>query len=334
MLLFGDVVLNMDMATLISYHWQKNAVATLVVHPNDHPFDSDLVDIDEDSRIRQLFLKGNKPDFYTNQANAAVHILSPAVFKYIPSGKSDLMVDVIAKMLVDQRPIYGYKTAEYIKDIGAVERFRMVEKDIQSGKVDRLSKKNKRKAVFIDRDGTLVEDVDLLCKIDDLRLFDFSCDSIKNINASEFLSIIVTNQPVVARNLCSTSDVERIHRKLETLLGNEGAYLNDIYFCPHHPDSGYPGENPKFKITCECRKPATGMIQKAAEEYNIDLSASWMIGDTTVDMQMGKNAGLKTALVRTGRAGRDEKFDVKPDMICDNLAVAVDNILRLEEKKQ
>ena len=151
--------------------------------------------------------------------------------------------------------------------------------------------------------------------------------AIRRINESGFLSIVVTNQPVVARGMCRIEDVERIHRKMQTLLGNEGAYLDDIAFCPHHPDKGYPEENPAYKIACDCRKPAIGMIQDMADKYHIDLSESYMVGDSTVDIQTGINAGLKTILVRTGQAGKDGKYKTWPDIIADDLDKAVEYIL-------
>lgn len=114
---------------------------------------------------------------------------------------------------------------------------------------------------------------------------------------------------------------------MQTLLGNEGAYLDDIAFCPHHPDKGYPEENPVYKIACDCRKPAIKMIQDMADKYHIDLSESYMVGDSTVDIQTGINAGLKTILVRTGQSGKDEKYKTRPDIIADDLEKAVEYIL-------
>ena len=125
-------------------------------------------------------------------------------------------------------------------------------------------------------------------------------------------------------------DVENIHKKMETLLGKEGVFLDDVFYCPHHPDKGYPEENPAYKIPCECRKPKTGMIREAAERYNIDLAGSWMIGDTTMDIQTGINAGMRTALVLTGEAGNDKKYDVKPDLVCKDLLDAVEKILQVD----
>ena len=118
--------------------------------------------------------------------------------------------------------------------------------------------------------------------------------AIKEINKSDYLSVVVTNQPMIAKGFVSFDEVENTHKKMETLLGNERAFVNAIYYCPHHPEKGFEGEIPELKINCECRKPKAGMLLKAANEMNIDLENSWMIGDSERDMQAGKNAGCKT----------------------------------------
>lgn len=122
-------------------------------------------------------------------------------------------------------------------------------------------------------------------------------EAIRKINESGYLAIVVTNQPVIARGEVSFEELEEIHNKMETLLGKEGAYLDAIYYCPHHPHRGYEGERPELKIDCDCRKPKPGMLFKAAEDFNIDLSQSWMIGDGENDVKAGINAGCKTVLL-------------------------------------
>lgn len=124
--------------------------------------------------------------------------------------------------------------------------------------------------------------------------------------------------------------MQRMHNKLETLLGLEHAFLDRIYYCPHHPEAGFEGERPELKIRCDCRKPGIGMIQKAAAELNIDLAQSWMIGDTTTDMQTAKNAGLRSILVRTGAGGKDGKHEAKADYHADNLMEAVKIVRAVE----
>ena len=187
--------------------------------------------------------------------------------------------------------------------------------------------RNRQRAIFLDRDGTVNRKNGLVWKEEQFELEDGVVEAIREINRSGYLAILVTNQPVVARGLCSVEDVENIHKKLETLLGREGVYLDDIRFCPHHPDKGYPEENPTYKIPCHCRKPDIGMLEECAERYNIDLGKSWMVGDTTMDIQTGKNAGTRTALVLTGDAGKDGKYSATPDLVCKDLGQAVKMIL-------
>lgn len=329
MIFYGDVLLDMDLASFIKFDSNGSSIATIAVHPNDHPFDSDLVEINDERIVTAFHPKPHdKNNYYRNLVNAAVYIFSPDVFKYIPHGEpSDFGRDIFPSLLKNKEVIRAYQTAEYIKDMGTIDRLQSVSDDYLSGKVERLSKRYKRPAIFLDRDGTLIRDVDLLCRTDDLEPFSFLSASIKKINNSDHLCFLITNQPVVARNLCEIDTVKQIHNKLEILLGKEGAYLNDIYFCPHHPDSGYPEENPVFKIDCKCRKPKTEMIDRAVKEYNVDIENSWFIGDTTTDIQTGINARLKTILVRTGKGGKDGKFNCNPDFIFDDLDKAIDFIL-------
>lgn len=327
LVLYGDVMLDFDIDAFMTFQRSTGGSATLIAHPNDHPYDSDLLVLDEDKRIVDILFKDRKPEYYSNLASAAVYILSPRVFEYLPGWASDFVKDIFPRMLYNSERLYGYKSAEYIKDMGTMDRLEKVSEDLITGRIKRLSKKNKRPAIFFDRDGTLVKDVDLLHRSEDLEVFPFTAGALKKVSESDFLSFLITNQPVVARNLCDISMVKLIHNKLETLLGDQGAYLNDIYFCPHHPDKGYPEENPLYKIACNCRKPGTGMVEKAADDYSVDLKSSWLIGDTTTDIQTGINAGLKTVLVRTGRGGKDRKYDVLPDYVFDHMADAVDYIL-------
>ncbi|KJU81305.1 histidinol-phosphate phosphatase family protein [Candidatus Magnetobacterium bavaricum] len=324
---YGDIILDIKIDDFISFHHNKGGSGTLLIHPNDHPYDSDLVVIDEDETIVEFLFKDQKPQYYGNTANAAIYILSPDVFNYIPDGNSDFIKNVFPSMLRDGIKLYGYRTSEYVKDMGTVDRLEKIRIDMNVGKPYKTCKVHKRPAIFFDRDGTIIEYVDLLHKVDDIKLFSFSPMSIKKVNDSGYLSFIVTNQPVVARNICDTATVVGIHNKIETLLGHERAYIDRIYFCPHHPDRGYQGENLTYKIDCECRKPETGMILQAIEQYNIDVELSWMIGDTTTDIQTGINAGIKTILVRTGKGGKDNKYNVTANLILNNISDAVDYII-------
>jgi histidinol-phosphate phosphatase family protein len=176
--------------------------------------------------------------------------------------------------------------------------------------------------VFLDRDGTINNEVGLISREEDFKLVPGAAKGVRMFNKSDYLSVVITNQSVIARGLCGFEDVERIHAKMETLLGNEGAYLDSVFYCPHHPDKGFPGERPEYKVECTCRKPSTGLIETAVRRLNIDLSASFLIGDSTRDIETGRRMGIPTILVRTGFAGKDDRYEAKPDFIFDDLEKA------------
>ena len=328
-LVFGDVLFDVDLSRMMEFHRRKKAEVTLFVHPNSHPFDSDLVICGRDGKVYGFDWKDNiRTGWYHNCVNAGFYILDKAVCERVPKGtKIDLEKQLLAEMLKRNKPVYAYRSSEYIKDVGTVERIASAEKELKSGYIARRSLRKKQRAIFLDRDGTINRKNGLIWKEEQFELEDGVIEAIQKINQSGYLAILITNQPVVARGLCQIEDVENIHKKLETLLGQKGVYLDKICFCPHHPDKGYPEENPEYKISCHCRKPDIGMLEDCAQQFHIDLAESWMIGDTTVDIQTGKNAGTRTALVLTGDAGKDKKYDVQPDMVCTNLAEAVQKIL-------
>jgi len=329
LLVYGDVIFDIDTSRMEAFHTGKRAEATLFVHPNSHPYDSDLVILDSDGLVIGFDSKKNVRSYwYENMVNAGFYILSNEICKDIPENKkTDLEKEILFKNCGVDTNIYGYVSTEYIKDAGTIDRIHRVEADIKSGAVAAKNLSKPQKCIFLDRDGVLNKYVGLLHEPERLTLEDTTVDAVAKINTSQYLAIVITNQPVVARGLCSIEDVDDIHKKLQTLLGQNHVYLDDLFYCPHHPDKGYPEENPDYKIECECRKPKTGMLKDAAAKYRIDLTKSWFIGDTTVDIKTGKNAGVKTILVKTGEAGGDGKFNVTPDHVADNILDAVEYIL-------
>ena len=150
--------------------------------------------------------------------------------------------------------------------------------------------KNKQKAIFLDRDGTINKYVGFLTKSEDFELIPGVAEAIKMINKSGYLAIVVTNQPVIARGECTWEELRTIHDKMETELGKAAAFVDAIYVCPHHPDKGFEGERPEYKCDCDCRKPKAGMLLQASVDFNIDLSQSHMIGDSENDIAAGEIA--------------------------------------------
>ena len=181
--------------------------------------------------------------------------------------------------------------------MGTPERYAAVCEDVRSGHAAARNLRRKQKTVFLDRDGTINRYVGFLRNIDEFELLPGVAQAVRKINELGWLAVVVTNQPVIARGEVTEEQLEAIHCKMETLLGREGAWLDAIYYCPHHPDKGFPGERPELKIHCSCRKPAPGMLLDAAQRFNIDLSCSWMVGDGKNDVLAGKNAGCRTALL-------------------------------------
>ena len=329
LLIFGDVMFDIDVRRMICFHEEKNGIATLLVHPNSHPQDSDLVVLDSEDRVTGFDSKHNVRDYwYDNCVNAGIYALSGNLLQQLEKPeKADLEKDILFP-LIPSGQIYGYRTPEYVKDAGTAERFKKVEEEQKKGIWKQKNLTNEQRCIFLDRDGTINCHKGLISNPEKLELEPGAAEAIRLINASGYLAIVVTNQPVVARGMCQIEDVEEIHKKLVTLLGRGGAYLDDLVFCPHHPDKGYPEENPLYKMDCNCRKPKTGMIDVMVEKYHICRENSWMIGDTTMDIQTGKNAGLKTVLVKTGEAGKDGKYAVEADVEASNILEAIQTLLQ------
>ena len=296
-LLNGDLIFDVDLHRFMNFHKEKHALATLFTHPNNHPYDSGLIIANDDGTITKWIHKEEERGFLRNRVNAGIHIISPMVLeRFTELKKTDLDREVL-KPLIPSGRVYAYDSPEYVKDMGTPERYRQVEQDLLKGRVRARNLDRKQKCIFLDRDGTLNVYKGFLTDIEELELIPGTAEALKCINSSEYLAIVITNQPVIARGGCSVQELEEIHNKLETLLGKEGAYIDALYYCPHDPDKGFEGERPEYKIECGCRKPKPGMLLKAAEDYNIDLSQSIMIGDGKNDMEAGKAAGCQTILV-------------------------------------
>lgn len=326
LVLYGDVMMEMDLGRLYQFHLDKKAEATLVVHPNDHPYDSDLVEVNQNDEVERFLSKPHEDGLqYHNVVNAAAYVFNASLLSKLEKGvKADFGKDIFPAWVGDVK-MFGYSTPEYLKDMGTPDRLDRVEGDVISGKVARRSLVNKQKCIFLDRDGVLNYDTDLIDRPEDLLLYDWTAESLQRINKSDYLSVVTTNQSVVARGMVDEAGLAEIHKKMETDLGNQRAFVDAIYYCPHHPDRGFEGERPEYKIDCDCRKPKPGMIMKATERFNIDLRSSWMIGDSSRDIEAGKAAGVRTIALRTGHGA--VSLNARPDFHFDNLADAVDFIL-------
>lgn len=330
LVVYGDTLFDLDMAHMLEEHERSGADATLLLHPNDHPADSDLVEMTGDGWI-SAFHPYPHPSgaWLRNLVNAAFYVVEKRALEawvgVMQTG--DFAKDLFPAMVARGLKLKGYATYEYIKDIGTPARLDKAERHLRSGLVARARRAERQKAVFVDRDGTLNRLNGHIARAEDLELFSGAAEAIHRLNEAEYRVVLITNQPVLARGEASEADLARIHARLESELGLAGAWLDAIYYCPHHPHSGYPGEVPELKRECDCRKPATAMVMAAARDLNIDLARSWMIGDSTADVAMARSAGLRSVLVSTGEGGGDGKFDALPDLRVASIVEAVDAVM-------
>ena len=323
--LYGDTVFDLDFDRMARFHKENGGDATLLLHPSDHPQDSDLVSVDDQNNILSFHPYPHADNVqlpFLN--NAAAYVIRKECLQNLHAlpPSPDFGKHVFPHLITMGRVLKGYRSPEYIKDAGTPERLEKVSKDLLSGRVCRTSLRHCAPAIFIDRDGTILSEDGYITSIDQVSFLGGAVAGIECINRSEYRAVLVTNQPVVARGDCSERQLFLIHSHMEKMLAAAGAHLDALYFCPHHPDSGFIGERIDLKVKCQCRKPGVGMIETASRDLNIDLSQSWVIGDSTADTLMANRAGLKSVMVQTGRGGVDGKWNCAPDLVCKSLAEA------------
>jgi D-glycero-D-manno-heptose 1,7-bisphosphate phosphatase len=311
LLLNGDLIFDIDLGRFYQAHIHRHSLATIWVHPNDHPYDSGIIVADAQDRVVKWLHKEEERHWFQNRVNAGLHFLSPEILNgFTRAEKKDLDRDIL-RPIISTKGLHAYYSSEYVKDLGTPTRLAEVEADVRAGRVSDRNLIKKQRAIFLDRDGTINRYVGFLRDVNDFILIDGVAEAIRRINQRGYLAIVVTNQPVIARGEVSWDELREIHNKMETLLGEAGAYVDDIFICPHHPDRGFQGERTEYKVLCDCRKPAPGLLFQAAEKYNIDLASSWMVGDQVSDMEAGVAAGCHVALVGEADA---EKYVRFPDL--------------------
>ena len=335
-LIFGDLFININYDRFLAFHKEHDAFITLFAHPNSHPYDSDIIIANEKNRVKGWsYKKDARTNDYRNLVNAGLYVMNKAVvneIEQIQKSKSEDKVDLEKELIIPSIsifPIYAYHSTEYVKDIGTPDRLEKVTADFVNGVCERRNLKHKQKCIFLDRDGTINKYIGFLRKADQVELETNAAEAIRLINESEYLAIVITNQPVIARGECSYEEMKCIHNRIYTLLGKDGAYLDGLYYCPHHPDKGFEGEIKELKFDCDCRKPKIGMLKEAEIDFNADLTNSWFIGDTTIDVQTGLNAGMSTVMLKSGDPKKN-KYNVNPKFVADDLLDAVKKILRGE----
>ncbi|MDQ2774107.1 MAG: HAD-IIIA family hydrolase [Acidobacteriota bacterium] len=328
MVMYGDTMLNIDLRRMMAAH-PPDALASLFLHPNDHPQDSDLVEVDDTNRIAALHPYPHPPDsYFGNLVNAALYIVDrSALPDDAQTGSFDFAKHLFPALIASGAKLRGYVSREYIKDAGTPKRLDRVRHDYASGWIQAGSFETPVPAIFLDRDGTLNHERGWLNAADQMDLLPGAAEAVRTINEASRLAVLITNQPGIARGECTEAQLKIIHNKLEWQLGESQAYLDGIYFCPHHPDAGFPGERADLKIACNCRKPEIGLLRQAARDLNADVSRSWMIGDRASDIHAAAKFGIRSALVRTGPLGGSAAQSCQPDGVFDTVLEATNFIL-------
>ena len=321
LIIFGDLIFNINFKKFCEFHIKNKSDITFLVHPNDHPFDSDILEVNEKNRLIQFHKKPHKKNNIGNLSLSGILIINEKILKYIKPNKfQDFSKHILPKLLKKKYKIFAYNTREYVKDIGTPQRIRLVKKQIQTKKFINGNINNKLPAIFLDRDGVINKEYPNFKYQDPMKINIGAISAVKKINNKGYLSVIVTNQSAVAKGFITLDKLKNDHKKLEYYFGKHGAYFDRIYFCPYHPDKGFKGENKKFKKKSTWRKPDNGMLLQAIKDLNIDIKKSYMIGDQSVDYYAAKKTGIKCLLV-------GEKFKIKGSKNYKNLFNAIEAII-------
>jgi histidinol-phosphate phosphatase family protein len=330
---YGDNLTNLDFDRLLAFHREKKALATVCMRPLPEGYRStSVITLEADNRVKVFLEKPpleelQKYEKEKRYINNGIYVLRKEVFRYIPAGrKYDFAKELFPHIMKQDLGLFGYPTEEYFREIGRIEKYKSFLEEVRG-----LSNIfEKRKAVFLDRDGVINANVNRLAKPEDFVMLPGVPEAIRRLNEAGYKVIMLTNQPDIAKGFVTFSEIGAIHDKMRGLLAKEGAHIDAVYICPHHPDKGFPGELPELKIDCDCRKPKPGLVLRAARENNIDLSSSWLVGDSNSDIAAGKAAGVRTILSSFGGgsgAKHERSISAKPEVVRQDLVEAVDFIL-------
>lgn len=335
---YGDDLTDMDFHALLEYHKKKGGVATVVMRALPPGYKStSIITLDANKKIK-VFLEKPSEELVAQYAdeekfiNSGMYVCKKDIFKYIPAGEKYDFAKQVFPLLMQEEGLFGYVTGEFFREIGRVEKYEAFLKEVEGKKsIFDIAPKG-RKAVFLDRDGVLNENLPCITGIDKLKVLPGVSKAVARLNASGFLVVVVSNQPDIAKGKMTFGQVKLVHEKLVAVLAEEGGHIDRFFVCPHHPEKGFPGEIPELKMDCDCRKPKPGLLLDACRELNIDLGQSWMVGDSKTDVLAGIAAGAKTVFVSGGGSGSRNEVGldgVSADVVVRDLVEAVNRILRV-----
>ena len=294
LVVYGDILFNIDFDKFFKFHIKNKSELTLFVHPNNHPYDSDIVELDSNDRVKKFHRKPHKNYNLGNLCMSGIYIINKNLLKFIKKNEyQDFSKTFLPKVLKNKKKIFAYRSREYVKDLGTPERLIKAKKEINYMKYKKGSLKSKIPAIFIDRDGVINKDKYNFKYQNPFNFIEGCFRAVKKINNKGYLSIIVTNQPAVAKGFITLEKLKNDFKKIESIFGKKNCYFDRIYYCPCHPSKGFPGEVKKYKRNCSWRKPNNGMFLRAINDLNIDTKKSFMIGDTNRDFISAKKTSIE-----------------------------------------
>ena len=294
----GDLIFSMNFEKLLMFHKRLNSEITLVTHPSSHPEDSDMLSCPNGSCVENLFHKSRNSAEDKIQpllGNAGISFFNTSIIsEFCPNNddpKPSLFGFLVEIALKNKKRIYSYNTSEYIKDMGTPKRLKQVEKDINNNVLKIKNYSNFQKALFIDRDNTLIscEPNSYILSIKDIKYLDKNIDKLAKISDSFSIIAIVTNQPQISMNKLSLEELENINNKIILYCRSKSLLIDTVIWCPHHPHKGFASENKLLKTDCFCRKPNPGMLLELTYQRNIDLKSSLFVGDSIVDQKAAQS---------------------------------------------
>jgi histidinol-phosphate phosphatase family protein len=334
LIVYGDMLFDLSLAPLAEFHRHQGAVLTVVAHPNDHPRTSDLI-VEQEGVVQTVLPRHKKREHdHRNLVPAGIYLASPAFFAELKPGvKADMISEVLPALVASGAKIATYNTPEYLRDVGTPGRHTQAEQDLSTGLVEMLNVTHRRPAIFFDCDGVLNEEPGSQGALteDDVKAIPGAGFAVRRARQAGRLTVAITNRPQLAKGFVTFEGLTHILGRLEALLAENGGVLDRIYYCPHHPEAGFPGEIPALKLRCECRKPGTLLLRRAVTELPIDPRRSVLIGDSLRDIGAARNFGIWAYGVRTGAGCRDlESYRREigappmPDLMFETVSEAVD----------
>ena len=310
LVIYSDILFNINLKKFIKFHKDKKSDLTLFTHPNNHPYDSDLVEVNKNSKVTDFHNKYSKKKYVGNLCLSGIYIIKKKLLNHLDKNEyQDFSKNFLPKILKKKKlKVFSYMSREYAKDIGTPYRYKNAVKEFNSDKFKKWNLDYKIPAIFLDKDGVINADKYNYKYQNPFEFIDGTFDAIKKINESEFLAVLITNQPAVAKGFISIDKLKKDFKKLESLLGQKGSYLDRIFYCPCHPEKGHKGEIKKFKRICSWRKPNNGMLLTAIKDLNIDKKKSFMIGDTENDLIAAKKTEIKFIQVGKKELNYNLKF--------------------------